>query len=67
MEDRIVELELRLTHQEAAVDELTRSVLHQEQALAALTAELELVKSYLRELAPAAVAPESEEGPPPHY
>ncbi|MGA7802398.1 MAG: SlyX family protein [Gammaproteobacteria bacterium] len=67
MEQRITDLEVRLSYQEAAIDELTRTTLGQRQTIEALRAELEQIKSLLRELAPSAVAPVSEETPPPHY
>lgn len=67
MEHRIADLEVRLSYQEAAIDELTRTNLTQQQIIEDLRAELELLKSLLQELAPAAVAPAAEETPPPHY
>ena len=67
MEQRITDLEVRLSYQEAAIDELTRTTLAQRQAIESLRAEVEQLKSLLRELAPSAVAPASEETPPPHY
>ncbi|HKJ09363.1 MAG TPA: SlyX family protein [Gammaproteobacteria bacterium] len=67
MEQRITDLEVRLSYQEAAIDELTRTTLAQQQAIESLRAEVEQLKSLLRELAPSAVAPASEETPPPHY
>ncbi len=67
MEDRVIDLEVRLTHLEAAIDELTATVLRQQRALATTGEQLEFVKSLLAELAPDAVRPLSEETPPPHY
>ncbi len=67
MESRITDLEVRLTHQEAALEELTHTVLEQDRVIADLRTELEYLKSLLRELAPSPVAPASEETPPPHY
>jgi len=67
MESRVTELEERLTHQEAALEALTRTTLEQQQALAQLGGQIEQVIALLRELAPSATGPESEEPPPPHY
>lgn len=67
MENRIIDLEIRNSHQEAAIDELTRKVVEHERSIQALRQELEYIKSLIRELAPSAVAPASEETPPPHY
>ena len=67
MDDRVTDLEIRLTHLEAAIDELTQTVLRQQQALEAAADSLEFVKSMLSDLSPGAVGPLSEETPPPHY
>lgn len=67
MESRFTDLEIRLTHQETALDELTRTVLRQGQAIESLQRELRQLLEVVRELAPPAVAPLSEEAPPPHY
>ena len=67
MEERITDLEIRLTHQDAAMEELTRVVLAQEKELQKLTKEVEQLKTVLKELSVSAVASESEETPPPHY
>jgi len=67
MEDRITDLEIRLAHLEAAIDELTTTVLRQQKALQESGEQLEFVKSLLADLSPAAVRPQSEETPPPHY
>jgi SlyX protein len=67
MESRIETLEISHAHLEAAVDELTATVLQQQQVIGELRNEIEFLKSLLKDLAPASVAPRSEETPPPHY
>lgn len=67
MEQRLEDLETRLAYQEAAIDELTRTTLGQQQQINTLQAQLDYLKSLLKELTPSAVAPRSEETPPPHY
>lgn len=67
METRITDLEIRLTHNDAAMDELTRVVLTQEREVKRLNKEIEQLKTALKELSATLVAPESEETPPPHY
>lgn len=67
MESRLTDLEIRLTHQEAALEELTQAVLEQDRLIVDLRGELEHIKGLLKDLAPSAVAPASEETPPPHY
>lgn len=67
MDERIVDLEIRLAHLEAAIEELTGTVLRQQRALTDTGDQLEYLKTLLSELSPAAVRPLSEETPPPHY
>ena len=67
MESRIETLEINQAHLEAAVEELTTTVLQQQQTLTELRNEIEFLKSMLKDLAPASVVPRSEETPPPHY
>ncbi|UCE90363.1 MAG: SlyX family protein [Pseudomonadota bacterium] len=66
-EAKLTDLEIRITHQEASIDELTRTVLAQDAELKRLREELVHLRELLRDLAPSAVRPESEETPPPHY
>lgn len=67
MEARIVDLEIRLAHQEAAIETLTTCDLARQRDLERLRADLEQIKGMLRELAPGAVGSEDQETPPPHY
>lgn len=67
MEHRLEDLETRYAYQEAAIEELTTTVLEQQRTIARLALELQQLKSMLKELTPSAVAPRSEETPPPHY
>lgn len=67
MESRLDDLEIRLTHQELAIDQLTRYNLALQQRMEQMQDELDYLKSLLRELSPSAVAPAGEETPPPHF
>lgn len=67
MESRLDDLEIRLSHQELAIDSLTQHSLEQQQIIARMQDELDYVKSLLRDLSPSAVAAPGEETPPPHY
>jgi SlyX protein len=67
MNDRIVELETKVSFQEQAINELS-------DALAAQQRQIEILEKGLRELhaqftaaLPSLVASEAEETPPPHY
>ncbi|MEJ2508769.1 MAG: SlyX family protein [Gammaproteobacteria bacterium] len=67
MESKLTDLEVRLAYQEASLEELTRTVVRQDQVIAELRAELEALARQVRELTPSNVASMDEETPPPHY
>jgi SlyX protein len=67
LDARIESLEARLMHQEAAIDELTRTLLLQEQLVNRQSATIEHLESQLRSLYDAGITPPGQDGPPPHY
>lgn len=67
MENRLEDIETRIAYQEASIEELTDAMLAQQKTIEALQVQLDYFKSVLKELTPSAVAPMSEETPPPHY
>ena len=69
MDNRITDLEVRITHQESSIDELTRTVLVQEKIITQLQQDLEIIQNQLKELSNefSNIAHESEEALPPHY
>lgn len=67
MNDRITELEIRLTHLEAALDELTDTSLRQQRALGIIAGQLDEIRNSLNELSPAAVRDLLNDSAPPHY
>ena len=64
---RLESLELRLMHQEAAIEELTRTVLQQEQLIATQVIAIERLETMIRSLSDTSPANPGEEPPPPHY
>ncbi|MGB5178989.1 MAG: SlyX family protein [Gammaproteobacteria bacterium] len=64
---RLESLEIRLMHQEVAIEELTQTLLQQEQLVSAQVAAIERIESMLRALSSAHSAPPGDEPPPPHY
>jgi uncharacterized coiled-coil protein SlyX len=64
---RIESLEARLMHQEAAIDELTRTLLQQEQLVNHQAATIERLEAQLRSIFAANITLSGEDGPPPHY
>ncbi len=67
MQERLAELEVRLTFQDKTIQELNEVVTRQQRQLERMTRELETLKAQLQILAPSLVASQSEETPPPHY
>jgi len=67
MNERLVDLEARLAFQERALQELNEVVVRQQRDIDRLTREIEALRTQLRSVMPALVAPQSEETPPPHY
>lgn len=67
MEERIVDLEIRLTHQEAALQALNDVIVRQQKEIDHLLAGIESLKQQVRAQAVFPVAAPSDETPPPHY
>lgn len=67
METTITDLEIRFTHQEASLDELTKTVVEQQKMIENLGKEIEQIKLILRDISASNIASPSEETPPPHY
>ena len=67
MEDRITELEIRLTHIEDTIDVLNQTVIDQHNLIDQLQLQIEVLEKKLRTVASSNIAHESEETPPPHY
>ncbi|MGD8587697.1 MAG: SlyX family protein [Chromatiales bacterium] len=65
MDDRIIELETRLTFQEEHLDALTRTVSRQQQLIEDLRRELDELRQRFKAIA--AASPPHREEPPPHY
>jgi SlyX protein len=60
-------LEIRLMHQEAAIEELTQTLLQQEQLIRSQGTAIERVESMIHSLSSTHTAPPGDEPPPPHY
>lgn len=68
MEDvRLIDLEIRLTHQEATLQALNDAVAAQQGLIDQLRKEVAALKRQLRDATPANIAAAWEETPPPHY
>ncbi|MGB5606106.1 MAG: SlyX family protein [Gammaproteobacteria bacterium] len=64
---RVESLEARLMYQEAALEELTTTILRQEQIIQQQSGAIEQLEKLLRALGAANMASTGEETPPPHY
>jgi len=67
VEEKITDLEIRLTHQEAAIEEMNGVLLKQHQLIESLKAELTMLQRQLRDMGAGNGADVSQEPPPPHY
>lgn len=67
MEDKITDLEIRLTHQEAAIEEMNAVLLKQHSQIESLLADMTLLRKQLRDMSASNVADQSQETLPPHY
>jgi SlyX protein len=67
MENRITELEIRLTHIEDTLDVLNQTVIDQHNLIDRLQLQLSILEKKLKAVATSNIALESEETPPPHY
>jgi SlyX protein len=64
---RVENLEIRLMHQEATIEELTQTLLLQEQLLRSQGIAIERIESLIHALSATHSAPPGDESPPPHY
>lgn len=65
MESRVIDLEIRLTHQEATLQELNDCIIRQQKLVDQLAREIVILQEQLR--AAASMAPAADETLPPHY
>lgn len=67
MESKLTDLEIRLTHHEAALDEINAVLLKQQGIMESLRGDINALHRQLREMTPSNIASPAEEGAPPHY
>ena len=67
-QEQIDDLQVRIAHQEMAIEALNDTVARQDRVIAVLQEELAGVQRALRELRPSPLGSDSaDEPPPPHY
>ena len=67
LDDRIDALEVRLMHLDAALDEMTRTLLSQESQLRQQADTIRRLETLVKGLADAGTNDPGKEPPPPHY
>lgn len=67
MADRIVDLEMQLTHQQRQVEELNELVYSQQLKIDLMATELRQIREQLQIVLPSLAKEEEDETPPPHY
>ncbi|OIP11531.1 MAG: SlyX protein [Betaproteobacteria bacterium CG2_30_59_46] len=66
-EDRLIEIEIKLTHQEDAVEELNQVVCQQQKKIDHLEAICEALIRHVKELSDGAAEQRATNETPPHY
>ena len=67
MDERITELEIRLTHIEDTLEILNQTIIDQNRLIDQLQLQVSILEKKLKAAAASNIAHESEETPPPHY
>jgi len=67
MENRVTELEIRLTHLEDTIEVLNNTIINQHGEIDHLKLQIAALEKKLKATQATIIAPESEETPPPHY
>ncbi|MDD7544559.1 SlyX family protein [Actinobacillus porcinus] len=66
-EDRIAELEMKLTFQDNLLEELNQALVEQQFVIDKMQIQLRYLANKLKDIQPSNVASRAEETPPPHY
>lgn len=67
MNSDIIDLQIRLSHQENHIQELDKVIYQQQQQIDALLTKISLLEKHLRTLTEANILSPAEDIPPPHY
>ena len=67
MDERITELEIRLTHLEDTIEVLNQTIIKQHGEIDRLQLQVSILEKKIKTSQSSPVAHESEETPPPHY
>ncbi len=67
MDNRVTELEIRLTHLEDTIETLNQTIIKQSDEINLLQLQVSILEKKIKSAQTSPVAHESEETPPPHY
>lgn len=67
IEERVTEIEIRIAHMEASLEQLTKTSLAIEKIQEEQRQQLRMLQQQLRQLTPSNIADATDEAPPPHY
>lgn len=67
LEEKIIDLEIRLCHQDDLLESLNEVVVTQQQQIALMEKQIKHVGSQMKSIRQATAGPEEDEAPPPHY
>lgn len=67
MEEKIIDLEIRLTHQDDHIQELDKTIYQQQQAIDLLQQQVKHLQGKLKNISENNILSAEEETPPPHY
>ena len=67
MEQRLAELEMKLTFQDNLLEELNQALVEQQFIIDKMQLQLRYVAEKLKDMQPSNIASRAEETPPPHY
>jgi SlyX protein len=67
VDDRLIDLEIRLTHQENHIEELDKVIFQQQKAIDLLSEQVKYLQQKLKNSTEANILSAAEESPPPHY
>lgn len=67
LEERIAELEMKITFQDTLLEELNQALVQQQFVIERMQAQLRHVATKLKDMQPSNIAGWAEETPPPHY
>lgn len=67
LEERIAELEMKITFQDNLLEELNHALVQQQFVIDRMQVQLRHVATKLQDMQPSNIASQVEETPPPHY